>query len=259
MKILNLYAGIGGNRKLWGDEHEITAIEINPEIAIAIKNSKCFGVSLSWGKDSVVMAHLIHSICKKGHYIFANTKCEYPETYKYRDMMLKGMFKNYNYIETEPIKSFNQCVKEYGYPTLRQPTGQGNKRTPKCCKYLKEDPLQNKFKELKIDLNFMGLQCSESMNRRLLFMRLGGYYHKKPTKRNVCLPLAIWTDKDIVRYAKENKITLNPLYKKMKRTGCMFCTGFKDWKKVMAKYNPTMYSMILFKKENQKTIDCGWS
>jgi len=33
MKILNLYAGIGGNRKLWGDEHEITAIEFKPEIA----------------------------------------------------------------------------------------------------------------------------------------------------------------------------------------------------------------------------------
>ena len=33
MKILNLYAGIGGNRKLWGDEHEVTAIEINQEIA----------------------------------------------------------------------------------------------------------------------------------------------------------------------------------------------------------------------------------
>lgn len=33
MKILNLYAGIGGNRKLWGDEHEITAVENVPEIA----------------------------------------------------------------------------------------------------------------------------------------------------------------------------------------------------------------------------------
>jgi DNA (cytosine-5)-methyltransferase 1 len=33
MKILNLYAGIGGNRKLWGDNHEITAVELNPEIA----------------------------------------------------------------------------------------------------------------------------------------------------------------------------------------------------------------------------------
>ena len=33
MKILNLYAGIGGNRKLWGDEHDITAVELNPQIA----------------------------------------------------------------------------------------------------------------------------------------------------------------------------------------------------------------------------------
>ena len=33
MKILNLYAGIGGNRRLWGNEHSITAVEINPKIA----------------------------------------------------------------------------------------------------------------------------------------------------------------------------------------------------------------------------------
>jgi len=33
MRILNLYAGIGGNRKLWGDDHEITAVEYKPEIA----------------------------------------------------------------------------------------------------------------------------------------------------------------------------------------------------------------------------------
>lgn len=35
MKILNLYAGIGGNRKLWGDEHEITAVESEQYIADA--------------------------------------------------------------------------------------------------------------------------------------------------------------------------------------------------------------------------------
>ena len=33
MKILNGYSGIGGNRRLWGDEHEITAIENNKDIA----------------------------------------------------------------------------------------------------------------------------------------------------------------------------------------------------------------------------------
>lgn len=33
MKILNLYAGIGGNRKLWGDDHEIVAVESEQYIA----------------------------------------------------------------------------------------------------------------------------------------------------------------------------------------------------------------------------------
>lgn len=33
MKILNLYSGIGGNRKLWGDEHEVTAVEYDAKIA----------------------------------------------------------------------------------------------------------------------------------------------------------------------------------------------------------------------------------
>lgn len=33
MRILNLYAGIGGNRKLWGNDHQITAVEMNEDIA----------------------------------------------------------------------------------------------------------------------------------------------------------------------------------------------------------------------------------
>ena len=38
MKILNLYSGIGGNRKLWGDHHEITAVEYEPDIAAVYKD-----------------------------------------------------------------------------------------------------------------------------------------------------------------------------------------------------------------------------
>lgn len=33
MKILNLYACLGGNRYKWGEEHEITAVELDPEAA----------------------------------------------------------------------------------------------------------------------------------------------------------------------------------------------------------------------------------
>ena len=33
IKILNLYSGIGGNRKLWSGDIEVTAVEYNPDIA----------------------------------------------------------------------------------------------------------------------------------------------------------------------------------------------------------------------------------
>jgi len=38
MKILNLYSGIGGNRKLWSNEHDITAIEYKEDIAKVYKS-----------------------------------------------------------------------------------------------------------------------------------------------------------------------------------------------------------------------------
>lgn len=47
MRILNLYAGIGGNRKLWGDSHEITAVEYKPEIAAIYKDH--------YPKDNVIV------------------------------------------------------------------------------------------------------------------------------------------------------------------------------------------------------------
>ena len=38
IKILNLYAGIGGNRKLWDGDIEVTAIENNENIALVYKH-----------------------------------------------------------------------------------------------------------------------------------------------------------------------------------------------------------------------------
>ena len=39
MRILNLYAGIGGNRKLWGNDHQVTAIELEEDIANVYKQN----------------------------------------------------------------------------------------------------------------------------------------------------------------------------------------------------------------------------
>ena len=39
MKILNLYAGIGGNRKLWSNGNKVVAVEINKKIADEYKDN----------------------------------------------------------------------------------------------------------------------------------------------------------------------------------------------------------------------------
>src|SRR5688572_29720951 len=39
MRVLNLYAGLGGNRKLWPDEDvEVTAVELDPKIAAVYRS-----------------------------------------------------------------------------------------------------------------------------------------------------------------------------------------------------------------------------
>ena len=205
----------------------------------ALKANNNPSVSLSWGKDSVVMLHLVRKFCENTTVMYANTLCEYPETYKYRDMMLKTEFKDCNYIETRPIKTFWECVEQYGYPEIRS-NAKGKRRQPMCCQYLKEKPLMKKQKELGIDCVFIGLQATESMNRRLLFLRMGEYYWNKTEKRNKCMPLSIWTNKDIWEYSKINNLKQCTIYDKMVRNGCMFCTGFKNWQKVMNKYNPKL-------------------
>lgn len=93
MKILNLYAGIGGNRKLWGDEHDITAVEINPKIAEAYKKF--------FPKDTVIVgdAHeYLREHFREFDFIWASPTCPthsvlqmtryYDEKLKYPDMTL---------------------------------------------------------------------------------------------------------------------------------------------------------------------------
>ena len=71
MKILNLYAGIGGNRKLWGDTHEITAVELNPQIAKIYQDF--------FPKDKVIVAdahqYLLENIRNGWDFIWSSVPC----------------------------------------------------------------------------------------------------------------------------------------------------------------------------------------
>ena len=118
MKILNLYAGVGGNRKLWSDEHEITAVEYDQSIATIYKDL--------YPQDNVIVddAHdyLITNF-KQFDFIWSSPPCpthsrmnfllnqketftlKYPDMKLYEEIIiLQTFFKGYFVVEN--VKSY---------------------------------------------------------------------------------------------------------------------------------------------------------
>ena len=82
MKILNLYAGIGGNRKLWGDEHDITSVEFDPDIANVYKHF--------FPKDKIIIADAHQYLLdhhKEFDFIWSSPPCQSHSVTNY---FLKG-------------------------------------------------------------------------------------------------------------------------------------------------------------------------
>lgn len=100
MKILNLYAGIGGNRKLWGDNHDITAVENNTEVARVYSDN--------FPNDKVIVGdahqYLIDHVLDGWDFIWASPPCpshsrintdgnqkpRYPEMQLYQEIIMLG-------------------------------------------------------------------------------------------------------------------------------------------------------------------------
>ena len=120
MKILNLYAGIGGNRKDWGEKHEVVAVEYDEDIAAIYQDL--------YPNDTVIVADAhkyLLDVHKLGLYdfIWSSPPCpthsrmnfllHQKETYKpkYPDMklyeeiiLLKTFYKGYWVVEN--VKSY---------------------------------------------------------------------------------------------------------------------------------------------------------
>ena len=94
MKILNLYSGLGGNRKLWPDSVQVTAVEYDERIADFYKSQ--------FPLDTVILGDAIE--CLKEHYqefdfIWASPPCQSHSQYRYRVGVLA---KGYKEIPVDP-------------------------------------------------------------------------------------------------------------------------------------------------------------
>lgn len=202
-------------------------------------------VAFSGGKDSIVVLDLVRNVKHNTIGAFCNTGNEYPETIEF----VKGVE---NVVWLNPIKSFWQCVKEYGMPVIKS---KAKRHGNQCCNFLKEKPALNYYNENNINLVFTGLTMDESRNRMMMLKRMGNYYYHKSEKRFKCHPIHNWSESEVWTYIKWLKLPYNPIYDLgIRRCGCRFCTAYISWKDMTALYN-IRDTKLLLKKLGQDNLD----
>ncbi len=122
MKILNLFCGIGGNRTLWGNKHEITAVEHNQQIAMIYLKR--------FPNDIVIIGDAIDYLeqhYKEFDFIWASPPCQTHTTMcvmnkKKQVPDLRSLYGIIIFIETwsDTLYCVENVIPHYGW--LRKPT-----------------------------------------------------------------------------------------------------------------------------------------
>jgi len=204
--------------------------------------------SISGGKDSTVLHHIVKSLYPSIPSIFIDTGLEYPEIRKFA-LSLADIIR-------KPTMTFKQVLDVHGFPVASKETSQKIKeaRTTKseklrnirlgdtrsavsqkwrylldapfkisdrCCNELKKKPAKKIEAELGLH-PMLGTMVEDSQLRRQTYYKNGcnGFDMKSPRS----MPLAFWTTDDVWEYIKKYKIPYASIYDKgWDRTGCMFC------------------------------------
>lgn len=226
------------------------------------KHGDRIAVLCSFGMASMVVTKMVIDIKPDTIIIFENTGVEFPETIHYKDRMKQEW--NLNLYETKPIKTFWECAKEYGLPTVRKQGGKGN-NAPLCCQYLKEKPGLALQRELGINAVITGIQACESRSRFLVAMRYDNgkapymshddieFCSQRWFTRSTNIwsyhPIMLWSKDDQWKYIEKHDIPVSEVYTKWNglydRSGCLPCTAYISWKDKLPISHPKLYERLI--------------
>ena len=97
-------------------------------------------VSFSGGKDSTVLAHLVHELYPEVPLVFCNTGLEYPEIQSFA----KKMGAEFVY----PKMNFSEVISNYGYPIISKENAEAIHYARKICNIGGGQTEERKRKEL---------------------------------------------------------------------------------------------------------------
>lgn len=169
-------------------------------------------VGYSGGADSQVALDLALKLYDDVEIIFIDTSIEFPET---QDMMLKtAQYYGLDIRILKAGKTFEQYLEDFGgmYPSWRRRW---------CQDRLKERPLKRYINSLKVPVTVIdGIRKDESNARK----KRSPLEPHKSGKWDIEHIIFEWDKPAVFDHIRENKLPLNPLYKKgYSRVSCWFC------------------------------------
>ena len=166
-------------------------------------------VACSWGKDSLVVLHLVNRIIDGFDVLWNNTKVHYSSVYDVKDQLEDEW--GLNIVEKQAKKSFWEIVEEYGYPGVKS-SDRSDKANSACCYWVKKKPTKEAIKENDWDLYFDGLTAYESDRRWLNINDYGlAHYHKSFGLQKVH-PIGFWTVDEVWSYIEKHDIPYPDVY-----------------------------------------------
>ena len=210
-------------------------------------------ISMSFGKDSLVMTHLLLQMIPDAPVLYVN--CgefdEWPDTPRVRDEFLKRFAINFYELRGPSIIEYYRQA-GYIYHQDAEETKRARSIQRRYGQSL-EKVIIKKARQLNCDGGFIGMRSSESSNRARLFNWRGNLYFAKERRLWTCCPMEKWTGRDIWAYIVKNDLPYNVLYdlhpagREIARNGAMVGTRspFRDRMSFLKQIYPDWWNRLV--------------
>jgi 3'-phosphoadenosine 5'-phosphosulfate sulfotransferase (PAPS reductase)/FAD synthetase len=203
--------------------------------------------SISGGKDSLVMSHLIRQVYPDCPLVWVNQGllAEWDDCVELLDYLKS---QDWNIIELCPVRDLWHLYLDYGVPLEGTMDTKADKLINQRLIY---DPL-NEYQELNNVKGYAwGIRKQESRNRAF-YLNKYGEVHTLKNGLVCCSPVAFWTTQNIWEYIDMHSLKYPAIYdvdRMTVRNGCPIGTTGANWGRLaeLRKHYPDIYNQFVTK------------